>query len=120
MTRFQPTDPSVMRTAAIHSVLLNYSSLCETLETVNAETHDECGRKAGRYLAQMEQFSTFFGLNLSHLIFSGTEQLSLTLQLMERYHYPRGSERTFSALRRLKTFLRSTMTQERLNHAMLL
>ena len=69
-----------MRTAAIHSVLLNYSSLCETLETVNAETHDEYGRKAGGYLAQMEKFSTFFGLNLSHLIFSGTEQLSLTLQ----------------------------------------
>ena len=80
MTRFQPTDPSVMRTAAIHSVLLNYSSLCETLETVNAETHDEYGRKAGGYLAQMEKFSTFFGLNLSHLIFSGTEQLSLTLE----------------------------------------
>ena len=28
----------------------------------------------------MEKFSTFFGLKLSHLIFSGTEQLSLTLQ----------------------------------------
>jgi len=69
-----------MRTAAIHSILLNYSSLCEILETVNAETHDECGRKAGGYLAQMEKFSTFFGLNLSHLKFPGTEQLSLTLQ----------------------------------------
>ena len=30
------------------------------------------------------------------------------------------AERTFSALRRLKTFLRSTMTQPRLNHAMIL
>ena len=30
------------------------------------------------------------------------------------------AERTFSALRRLKTFLRSTMTQPRLNHAMTL
>jgi len=30
------------------------------------------------------------------------------------------AERTFSALRRLNTFLRSTMTQPRLNHAMLL
>ena len=28
----------------------------------------------------MDKFSTFFGLKLSHLIFSGTEQLSLTLQ----------------------------------------
>ena len=30
------------------------------------------------------------------------------------------AERSFSALRRLKTFLRSTMSQERLNHTMLL
>ena len=30
------------------------------------------------------------------------------------------AERTFSALRRLKTFLRSTMSQPRLNHTMLL
>ena len=30
------------------------------------------------------------------------------------------SERTFSALRRVKTYLRSTMPQERLNHLMIL
>ena len=30
------------------------------------------------------------------------------------------SERTFSALRRVKTYLRSTMTQARLNHLMIL
>ncbi|KAJ8897834.1 hypothetical protein PR048_003187 [Dryococelus australis] len=30
------------------------------------------------------------------------------------------AERSFSALRRLKTFLRSTMTQPRLNHLLLL
>ena len=28
----------------------------------------------------MDKFSTFFGLKLAHLVFSGTEQLSLTLQ----------------------------------------
>ena len=32
--------------------------------------------------------------------------------------YMSTAERTFSALRRLKTFLRSTMTQPRFNHAM--
>ena len=31
-----------------------------------------------------------------------------------------GSERSFSAVRRIKTYLRSTMTQQRLNHLMLL
>ena len=50
------------------------------MEQINAETRDEYGQKAGGYLAQMEKFSTFFGLKLSHLIFSGIEQLSLTLQ----------------------------------------
>jgi len=30
------------------------------------------------------------------------------------------SERSFSALRKVKNYLRSTMTQDRLNHAMLL
>ena len=30
------------------------------------------------------------------------------------------SERSFSALRRVKTYLRTTMTQERLNHMMVL
>jgi len=47
---------------------------------INTTTHDEYGRKAGGFLAQMEKFSTFFGLKLAHLIFSGSEQLSLTLQ----------------------------------------
>ena len=35
---------------------------------------------AGGFLAQMEKFSTYFELKLSHLIFSGTEQLSIALQ----------------------------------------
>ena len=40
----------------------------------------ESNELAGGYLAQMENFSTYFGLKLSHLVFSGAEQLSLTLQ----------------------------------------
>ena len=35
-------------------------------------------------------------------------------------HRSCASERTFSALRRIKTFLRSSMTQERLNHLLVL
>ena len=69
-----------VRTAAISAVLCNYSVLCVALEQIHDETHDEYGRKAGSFLAQMEKFSTFFGLKLSHLIYSGTEQLSLTLE----------------------------------------
>ena len=41
---------------------------------------DEYALNAGGYLNTMEKFSAFFGLKLSHLIFSATEQLSITLQ----------------------------------------
>ena len=69
-----------VRTAAINSVIANYAVLCEALEEINSTTHDEYGRKAGGFLAQMEKFSTLFGLKLAHLIFAGSEQLSLTFQ----------------------------------------
>jgi len=36
--------------------------------------------KAVGLLTIMEKFSTYFGLQLSHVIFSATEQLSITLQ----------------------------------------
>ena len=54
--------------------------LCETLQKVNAECHDEYGCTAGGYLAQMEKFSTYLGLKMSHLIFGAGEQLSISLQ----------------------------------------
>ena len=43
------------------------------MEQINVQTHDDYGRKAGGLLAMMDKFKTFFGLKLSHLIFSGTE-----------------------------------------------
>ena len=78
----KPLCPSrwTVRTAAINSVISNYTVVCEALAEINSTTHDEYGRKAGGFLAQMEKFSTFLGLKLSHLIFSGAEQLSITLQ----------------------------------------
>ena len=69
-----------VRTAAFQSIVSNYTILCEALEKINAECHDEYGRKAGGFLTQLEKFSTFFGIKLSYLIFSGIKQLSLTLQ----------------------------------------
>ena len=69
-----------VRTSALQSILSNYLVLQETLQQVNAECHDDYGRTAGGYLAQMDKFSTCIGLELSHLIFAGTEQLSITLQ----------------------------------------
>ena len=50
-----------IRTAAINSVIINYAVLCEALVEINTTTHDEYGRKASGFLAQMEKFSTFLG-----------------------------------------------------------
>ena len=66
-----------MRTAAINAVLKNHEIPCDALCRINAETHDEYGVKAGGFFAQMEKFSTFFGLKLSHLVYAASEQLSL-------------------------------------------
>lgn len=54
----------------------------------------------------------------------GKEMLSEVLKLLRIFYTipvtTSSAERTFSALRRLKTYLRSTMSQPRLNHMMLL
>jgi hypothetical protein len=69
-----------VRTGAIHSVLANYGSLLEAFTEINSTSHDDYGRRAGGVLAQMEMFKIFFGLKLSFLIFSATEQVSVHLQ----------------------------------------
>ena len=74
-----PTRLTV-RTGAINAVLKNYTGLASTMEEVNTNQHDEYGQKAGGVLAQMEKFSTYFGLKLSHTIFSATEQVSICIQ----------------------------------------
>ena len=70
-----------MRTKAINVVLTNYHLLQETLEIIK-EGKDEYALKAIGYLNSMDKFSTYFGLELSDLVFSATdhEKLSITLQ----------------------------------------
>ena len=75
----RPTRWTV-RTTAIQAILSNYNVLCKLLVEVNESGRDEYAMKAGGYLGAMDKFSTFFGLKLSHLIFSAIEQLSRTLQ----------------------------------------
>lgn len=81
-TSLKPLCPTrwTVQTAAFDAALSNYSLLGVALEQINVKTHDDYGRKAGGLLAMMDKFKTFFELKLSHLNFSGTEQLSLTLQ----------------------------------------
>lgn len=77
----KPLCPTMwtVRAKAIHSVLNNYSVLLNELEIVQ-QGKDEYAMKANGYLNTMEKFKAFFGLQLSFLIFSATEQLSITLQ----------------------------------------
>ena len=65
---------------ATESVLNNYRVLCDVLGNINREGRDEYAAKADGFLNQMERLYTYFGLRLSHVIFSATEQLSCTLQ----------------------------------------
>ena len=70
---FCPTRWTV-RTGALDAVI------CTELEQIGRECYGEPSRKASGLLALMEKFTTFFGLKLSHLVFSATEQLSRTPQ----------------------------------------
>ena len=68
-----------VRTRAIGAILSNYELLMDALEMIQ-KGKDEYAMKANGYLNSMQSFRTFFGLKLSYLIFSATEQLSLSLQ----------------------------------------
>ena len=61
-------------------MLRNYTALLDALEEINEESHDEFGQRAEGILSSLVEFNTFFGLKLSHLVFSATEQVSITLQ----------------------------------------
>lgn len=78
----KPLSPTcwTVRIGAINAVLANYEVLCDALCKIHEESYDEYAMKAGGILHAMEKFCTFFGLHLSHLVFSATEQLSLNLQ----------------------------------------
>ena len=69
-----------MRTAALNAVIKNYIVLSCELETIGKEAYGEPSRKSCGLLAMMDKFGVFFGLRLSHMIFSVTEQLSVSLQ----------------------------------------
>ena len=69
-----------VRTEAIDSILKNYSVLRQTLFDINEHQHDDNGITAGGIADLMGNFRIFWGLKLSHLIFSAAEQLSISVQ----------------------------------------
>ena len=81
-TSLRPLCPTrwMVRTAAIQAVLRNYPALLEALETIGNESYDDYGRRANGIHTQLERFDTYFGLKISYLVFSATEQTSVALQ----------------------------------------
>lgn len=80
--RLKPLCPTrwTVRTAALNAVIKNYTVICCELETIGREAYGEPSRKSCGLLAMMDKFRVYFGLKLSHMIFSVSEQLSITLQ----------------------------------------
>ena len=68
-----------VRTSAINSILKNYDVIYTELEQASNESGDSATHASG-YTALMEKFETLFGLCLSYLVFSATEEVSKVLQ----------------------------------------
>ena len=69
-----------VRTGAIAVILENYNALIDTMEEVNESGNDDYSRRAGGVVSLMAKFETFFGLELAHMLFAATEQLSTSIQ----------------------------------------
>ena len=74
-----PTQWTV-RTGALEAIIENYKVLLETMLDVQNSGKDEYAMKAAGFLQSLDKFSTYYGLKLSHLVFSATEQFSTMLQ----------------------------------------
>ena len=64
----------MVKTSAIDAILKHYLALLESFETVNAESHDDYGCRTRGVLSLLQRYEMLFGLHLSHLIFSASEQ----------------------------------------------
>jgi hypothetical protein len=81
-TGLRPLCPTrwTVRTTSIDAVLRNYLALQQALAQISEQSYDDYGRRAHGILSQLERFDTYFGLKLSFLVFSATEQASKALQ----------------------------------------
>ncbi|XP_078665396.1 zinc finger MYM-type protein 1-like [Branchiostoma floridae x Branchiostoma belcheri] len=96
-----------VRTAALESVLGNYSTLMDTMQEVNQTTRDEYGLKAGGVLTALEKFNTLFALRLSHRLFSAAEEVSKSLQRKDL-----SVQEAVTSVNTLKSFYRRQRTDE--------
>lgn len=96
-TGLRPLCPTrwTVRNVALEAILRNYPALLEAFERISLESHDDYGRRANGVLTQLG-----FGLKLSHLIFGGTEQVSIALQAKDT-----SVQEALSAARMAKLFI---------------
>jgi hypothetical protein len=82
-----------VRHSSLNSILLNYTTIIETLDEVR-KGKDEYAAKANGLLMRMETFEILFGLKLAHLLFSASEQFSTNLQAKDTsiYNATHGAE----------------------------
>lgn len=82
LQRLKPLCPTcwTARTGAVNAIIKDYGILLEALEEIQQTICDDHALKAGGLLHALNQFSTLFGLKLSHLLYSAAETVSLTLQ----------------------------------------
>ena len=68
------------RHVAIEAVLKGYAILMKTMGEVNFTTYNEYRMKSGRIIASLQNFQTYFGLQLAHTLFGALESLSRSLE----------------------------------------
>ncbi|CAF3500966.1 unnamed protein product [Adineta steineri] len=83
-SQLKPLCPTrwTVRASSMNSLLTNYQLVKSVMQEV-VDQKGTSGVAAAGWLNQMENFQTFFGLKLGHLIFVATEELSCSLQRVE-------------------------------------
>ena len=100
-----------VRTGAIDSILQNYSAICESLEQISSEGYGEPAAKSLGLRSLMTKFAAFLGLKLSRLVFSPTEQLSVTLQ-----SHDINAQQAVSATKATKEYLQRLRSDSAFEH----
>ena len=108
----KPLSPTrwTVRTGAVDSIIQNYSAICESLEQISNEGYGESTAKSLGLRSLMTKFD-IFGLKLSRLVFSATEQLSVTLQ-----GHDINAQQAVSAAKATKEYLQRLRSQSAYEH----
>ena len=61
-----------VRTKALEAIIKSYKILIPALIEIQSSGKDEYALKAGGFVQSLDKYSTYYGLKLSHLIFSAT------------------------------------------------